>query len=71
MKNAEKLKGNNIFINEDFSHETMELREELWEKVKRHRDEGKIAYLHYITAVVKRRNNQGLVSSAWAGKGLS
>ena len=60
LKNAKKLKGKNIFINEDFSHETMELRKELWEKVKKHREEGKIAYLHYRTIVVKRRNNQGL-----------
>ena len=30
-------------------------------KVKQtHKDEGKIAYLHYRTFVVKRRNNQGL-----------
>ena len=27
-----KLKGKNIFINEDFFHENMELRKELWEK---------------------------------------
>ena len=27
-----KLKGKNIFINEDFSHENMELRKELWGK---------------------------------------
>ena len=60
LKNAKKLKGKNIFINEDFSHETMELRKELWEKVKKHREEGKIAYLHYRTIVVKRRNDQGL-----------
>ena len=29
LKNAKKLKGKNIFINEDFSQETMELRNEL------------------------------------------
>ena len=34
LKNEKKLKGKNIFINEDFSHETMELRKELWEKGK-------------------------------------
>ena len=60
LKNAKKLKGKNIFINEDFSHETMELSQELCEKVKERRDEGEIAYFHYRTVVVKRRNNQGL-----------
>ena len=58
LRNVKKLKGKNIFINEDFSHETMELRKELWEKVKK--TQGKIAYLYYRTIVVKRRNNQGL-----------
>ena len=60
LKNTKKLKGKNIFINEDFSHETMELRKELWEKVKKHREEGKIAYLHYKNVVVKGRSDQGL-----------
>ena len=35
LKIAKKLKGKNIFINEDFSHETMELRKELWKKAKK------------------------------------
>ena len=35
LKNAKNLKGKNIFINEHFSHETMELLRELWEKVKK------------------------------------
>ena len=56
----QKIKNKNIFINEDFSHEIMELRKELWEKVKKHREEGKIAYLHYRNIAVKRRNNQDL-----------
>ena len=41
----------------EHSHETTELRKELWEKVKQHRDKDWIAYLHYRTPVVKRRNN--------------
>ena len=60
LRNAKKLKDKNIFVNEDFSHETMDLRKELWGKVKKHRDEGKIAYLHYRTVFVKLKNNQGL-----------
>ena len=60
LKDAKKVKGKNVFINEDFSHETMELRQELWEKVEKHREQGKIACLHDRTIVVKRRNNQSL-----------
>ena len=59
LKNAIKVKGKYVFINEDFSLETMELRKELWEKVKTHWEEGKMAYLYYRIVVVKRRNNQG------------
>ena len=59
LKNVKRLKGKTIFIYEGFSHETMELHKGLWEKVKKkHREEVKIAYLHYRTAVVKRKNNR-------------
>ena len=60
MNNAKKFKRKSIIINEDFCNETMELRKELWEKVKKHRDEGKIAGLHCRTVVGKQRNKQGL-----------
>ena len=33
-----------IFINEDFCHETMQHRKQLWEEVKQLRREGQIAY---------------------------
>ena len=56
MKIAKKLKGKNILVNEKFSYETMELRSK-----KNQRDECKIGYLHYRTAAVKQRNNQGLI----------
>ena len=42
LKNAKKLKGSNIFINEDFYFETMQRRKEPWEEVKRLRREGQI-----------------------------
>ena len=34
MNNANKPKGTNIFIAEDYSFETMEYRKKLWDKVK-------------------------------------
>ena len=39
--------------------ETMELHKELWEKLKKYREEGKKSHLHYRTIVVKRKNNHG------------
>ena len=47
LKNARKLKGTGIFINEDYSRETMELRKKLWSGVLRLRQEGKFAVLQY------------------------
>ena len=39
--------------------ETMELDKELWENLKKYREEGKEPHLHYRTIVVQRKNNQG------------
>ena len=59
LRNVHKLKGNDIFINEDFSKQTTDLRKELWKEVKQLRSDGKIVYLNYRTAVTKRRDNEG------------
>ena len=48
MENVNKLKGSGIYVNKDFSKETLEIRRELWKDVKRLRDEeGKYAVLQY------------------------
>ena len=44
----------NIFIDEDFSLETMEYRKQLWEEVKELRRKGSMAYLDYRSVVNKR-----------------
>ena len=46
MKNAKKLKNTNIFIDKDFSPETIEYRKQLWEEVKGPCRKGNIAYLN-------------------------
>ena len=64
MKNAKKLKNTNIFIDEDFSPETMEYRKQLWEEVKELRRKGNIAYLNYRSVVnkgMKRDNSNNSV----------
>ena len=72
LKNVKRLKGKTIFICEGFSHETMDLHKVLWEKLKKkHREKVKIAYLHYKTGVVKRRNNQGLTRLCLSRKSFS
>ena len=58
FRNVHKLKGSDIFMNEDFSKQTTDLRKELWKEAKQLRSEGKIAYLNYLTVVTKRIDNK-------------
>ena len=53
IKILKKLKGTNIYINEDFSAATMNYRKELWKEVQELRQQGKIAYLNYRSIIVK------------------
>ncbi|XP_065658502.1 uncharacterized protein LOC136083018 [Hydra vulgaris] len=53
LTSAKKLKGTGIFINEDFSNETMEIRKKLWEEVKQLRKEGKYAIIKYDKIFVR------------------
>ena len=49
----DKLKGKNIYINEDFSKETMDIRKDKWKSGKSLRSQGKYAILIYDKIVVK------------------
>ena len=57
LQKVNKLRWTNIFINEDFYRETMDLLKELWKEVKANRDKGREAYLSYRTFVVKKGRN--------------
>ncbi|XP_065671777.1 uncharacterized protein LOC136089653 [Hydra vulgaris] len=47
LRNTSKLKGQNIYINEDYCMETNKIRKELREKMKIERKLGKFAYISY------------------------
>ena len=53
LKNLNKLKGSDVYVNEEFNKETTELRKKLWEEVKQLRSEGKFAYLNYRSVVIR------------------
>ena len=53
LKSANKLKGTNIFIDEDYSFETMKYRKQLWDEVKYLRSQGNIDYLNDRSIVNK------------------
>lgn len=45
MKNVKKLKGTNIFIQNDYSQQTLQKRKLLWESAKADKSQGKTAFL--------------------------
>ena len=47
------LKGQNIFIKEDFCKETLDIRKNLLPKLKEARNEGKVAFIKYRELVIK------------------
>ena len=47
LKKASRLKGSGIYISEDFSSQTMQIRKSLWPKVKELREQGKYAIIKY------------------------
>ena len=49
----DKLKGQSIYINKDFSKETMDIRKDKWKSVKLLRSQGKYAILVSDKIVVK------------------
>jgi hypothetical protein len=53
LKNANKLKGSGIFINEDYSVETAIIRKKLFEERKIHRNNGKYCTVIYDKLIVK------------------
>ena len=53
ISEAQKLKGTNISINEDYSKETLEIRKEKWKEAKELRKNGTYAILVYDKVVIK------------------
>ena len=53
LKSRFKLKETGIYINEDYSDETIKIRNDLMPQVKRYRNEGKFAFLQYDRIVVR------------------
>ncbi|XP_065645415.1 uncharacterized protein LOC136075900 [Hydra vulgaris] len=53
LKKSCKLKEKNIFINEDFSAETTEIRKGLRERMKKLRESGKFAIISYDKLVIR------------------
>ena len=58
LENLGKLKGSNIYINEDFSEETTQIRQDLFRQCKLLRDDGKFANVVYNRLVVREFNQQ-------------
>ena len=56
LRNAKKLKGSNLYINEDLCETSRNKRKEQLPQLKQARSEGKIAYFVHTRLVIKERN---------------
>ena len=57
LKNASKLKDTGIYINEDFSEATNNIRKELRKEMKRQREAGKYSVILYDRLIVSEFKN--------------
>lgn len=55
LRASSKLKGSNIFVNEDLCEESLKKRKEQLPQLKEARREGKIAYFSHTTLIVRER----------------
>ncbi|XP_065656791.1 uncharacterized protein LOC136082202 [Hydra vulgaris] len=53
MKRSVRLKGMNIYINEDFCYETVQIRKDLRDKMLRERKQGKYAFISYDKLIIR------------------
>ena len=53
LKNVNKLKESDFYINEDFSWKTTKFRKTLLDEVKQLRSEGKYALLNYLSIITR------------------
>lgn len=58
LRNARKLKGSGIYINEDLCAASQAIKNEQLPQLKQARLEGKIAYFKYTKLIVKNRSTQ-------------
>lgn len=58
-KNTSKLKGSGIYVNDDFSEETLAIRKELYRQQRTHRENGKFARVSYNRLIVRDFTHQG------------
>lgn len=62
MRNAKKLKGTNIFLNDDLSAASQAIKNSQMPALKEARAQGKIAYFRHTKLIIKERNAGGGVA---------
>ena len=67
LKFSARVKGTNIFVNEDVSKATMDVRRSKMDELMDKRRQGYIAYFSGTTIITKRRGQQDVRSSASDG----
>ena len=69
LKNGKNLKGSSIYINEDLSRATMQIRSSKLDELKRKRDEGYIAYFSGIDIVTRRKTQTSVRRTSTSSNG--
>ena len=69
LKNGKNLKGSSIYINEDLSRATMQIRSSKLDELKRKRDEGYIAYFSGIDIVTRRKTQTSVRRTSISSNG--
>ena len=59
MRSAKKLKGTNIFLNDDLCAASQAVKRAQMPQLKQARSEGKIAYFRHTKLIIKERTNDG------------
>lgn len=64
MRNARKLKGTDIFIDEDLCQASQQIRKNQIPQMKKARDEGKIAFFKYTKLIIKDKSTGNYMTHA-------
>lgn len=67
MRNARKLKGTRVYINEDLCSASQEIKKNQIHLLRQARQEGKIAFFKYTKLIIKEKSGQQSLSVGGAG----
>ena len=68
MRNAKKLKGTGVYINEDLCPASMEIKKNQFPLMKQAKSDGKIAFFRHTRLIIREKNGHQTSSNAGTGR---